>query len=135
MVGRLMHGAGMLSLDRENDRSAVRTILEAIRLLKTDETSIAIYPEGYCRRDAETVLQPFRDGSLKIAQKAGVPVVVATVRDTDTIERNFFRKLHTDVYFDILTVFTAEELTGLSTHEVGEKIWPVMYEHLKQGNG
>ncbi|MGM9662114.1 MAG: lysophospholipid acyltransferase family protein [Oscillospiraceae bacterium] len=133
MIGNLMHAAGILSIDRENDRSAVRTILEAVRLLKEDRTSIALYPEGYCRRDPSLVLQPFRDGSLKIAQKAKVPVVVSTIRGTEETVRGFFHRLYTEVHLDILAVVPAEEVCAGTTHELGEKIWQVMYDHLAEG--
>lgn len=133
MVGRLMHGANVLSIDRENDRSAVRTIVQAIKLLKEDEVSIALYPEGYCRRSRDVRLQPFRDGSLKIAQKAKVPVVVSTIRGTDDIMPNFKRFGSTDVYFDILSVLESETFAEQTTHELGEEIWKIMDQNLAKG--
>ena len=129
--GRLMHAAGILSIDRENDRSAVRTIVQAIKYLKEDDRSIAIYPEGYCRREKSTRLQPFRDGSLKIAQKANVPVVVSTIVGTDEVFHNFLHLRHTDVYFDILTLIPPADYAGENTHELGDAIWHIMDENLQ----
>ena len=130
--GPLMHASGILSIDRENDRSAVRTIVQAIKYLKEDDRSIAIYPEGYTRRDKSVRLQPFRDGSLKIAQKANVSVAVATVAGTDEIVHNFFRLRHTDVYFDILACIAPADYAGENTHELGETIRQIMDENLQK---
>lgn len=129
--GPLMHASGILSIDRENDRSAVRTIVQAIKYLKEDDRSIAIYPEGYTRKDKTVRLQPFRDGSLKIAQKANVPVAVSTVVGTDKIVRNFFRLRHTDVYFDILALISPADYAGENTHALGDAIWQIMDENLQ----
>lgn len=131
VIGNLMHAAGMLPLDRENDRSAVRTIVQAAKLMKDDYTSVGLYPEGYTNRDPSVILQPFRDGSLKTAQKAGVPVVVAVIRGANKVRfpQVLFR-LKTDIRLDFLTVIPAEEVCSLSTHELGEKMWNIMYEDL-----
>ena len=130
--GPLMHASGILSIDRENDRSAVRTIVQAIKYLKENDRSIAIYPEGYTRKDKSVRLQPFRDGSLKIAQKANVPVAVSTVVGTDKIVRNFFRLRHTDVYFDILALISPADYAGENTHALGDAIWQIMDENLQK---
>ena len=129
--GPLMHASGILSIDRENDRSAVRTIVQAVKCLKENDRSIAIYPEGYTRKDKTVRLQPFRDGSLKIAQKANVPVAVSTVVGTDKIVRNFFRLRHTDVYFDILALISPADYAGENTHALGDAIWQIMDENLQ----
>ena len=55
--------------------------------------SFAIYPEGTRSKSAE--LLPWHAGSLKIAQKAGVPIVVGTVEGTERIARNVpWRRSH-----------------------------------------
>lgn len=130
VFGNLMHAAGMLPIDRENDRAAVRTVLQAAKLLKEQTVSIGLYPEGYCKRDDSLVLQPFRDGSLKIAQKGGAPVAVATVRGTDRIIPDLWRKAVNVVHLDILAVIPAEEVQSHSTHELGDRIWHIMYDRL-----
>lgn len=132
VFGNLMHAAGMLPIDRENDRAAVRTVIQAAKLLKEQTVSIGLYPEGYCKRDASLVLQPFRDGSLKIAQKGGAPVAVATVQGTDRIIPGLWRSLYTEVKLDILAVIPAEEVQSHSTHELGDRIWHLMYDHLTE---
>lgn len=132
VVGNLMHAGGMLPIDRENDRNAVRTIVQAAKLMKEDYTSVALYPEGYTNRDPDhVVLQPFRDGSLKTAQRAGVPVVVSVIRGTRAVQfpQVLFR-LKTDIELELLEVIPAEEVCGETTKELGERIWKTMYRSL-----
>lgn len=133
VVGNLMHAAGMLPIDRENDRAAVRTVVQAAKLLKEGALSVGLYPEGYCKLDPNLVLLPFRDGSLKVAQKGGVPIVIATVQGTERMMKDLLRKWRTEVKLDILDVIPAEEVTGRATKEISEQIWKTMYDKLTEG--
>ncbi len=76
---RLMH---CLFLDRENIREGMKTILQAIDYLK-DGYSIQIAPEG-TRNHGEDML-PFKEGSFKIAEKAGAPIVPVAINNADAI--------------------------------------------------
>lgn len=119
VVGRIMHKCCFMAIDRENDRAALRTILDAAELLRTGEVSVGIYPEG-TRNHGEGLL-PFRNGAFKIAQRAKTPIVVITVENADKIAKNApFR--HTDVNIRVRAVISAEETASLKTSELGEKI-------------
>ena len=131
VIGNLMHAAGMLPIDRENDRSAVRTVVQAAKLMKEDFTSVGLYPEGYTNRQPNTVLLPFRDGSLKTAQKAGVPVVVAVIRGSDKVHfPEVLLRWKTEIQLDFLEVIPADEVCGVSTRELSERMWKTMYRSL-----
>lgn len=134
VVGRLIHAAGVLSIDQENDRAAVRTVIQAVRYIKEDRTSIAVYPEGHRRKTREDCLLPFRDGCFKIAQKADVPIVVSAIRGTESVMRNFCRFRRTEVTVDVLSVIPASEVKEKTTHELGEKIWNEMHGYLRSKN-
>ena len=71
VVGKVMHKILCQPIDRENDRAALKTIIKCIQLLKDDEASVAVFPEGYTSKDGK--LHHFRSGVFKIAQKANVP--------------------------------------------------------------
>ncbi len=127
LVSRAMHMLHGLPIDRENNRSAVLTINAAAEKIKSDATSMAIFPEGYCSTTGE--LLPFRNGAFKIAKKAHCPIVVATVKNTRAVLKNMFRRT-TDVYLDILTVIDKETVDELSTAELSEHIHKLMSENL-----
>ncbi len=113
-----MKRACFLPIDRENDREALKTIIKATQLIKADEASIAVYPEG-TRNKGEGML-PFKNGVFKIAQRAKVPVVVASVKNSENVLRNFPWH-HTDVYLKVCRVISPEEMEGLKTTDIGEE--------------
>ena len=128
LIGKLMHKILCQPLDRENDRAALKTILKCIQLIKEDKVNIAVFPEGYCSKDGK--LHPFRSGVFKIAQKANVPIVVCTVKNTKQIFRNMRKLKKTDVTLHLVDVIPAEELKGKNTVEIGDKVYEMMIADL-----
>ena len=124
IVAQIMRKVLCLPVDRNNDRESLKSILKAIQFIKDDKASIAVFPEGRTNRTADPLL-PYRCGVFKIAQKANVPIVICSLVNSRAILRNMFRK-HTEVWLDVLDVIPAEELTGKTTIEVGERVHAVM---------
>lgn len=71
-----------LFLDRDDLRAGVQMIKDATELIKQGH-SIVICPEGTRNQGKE--LLPFKEGSLKIAEKADCPVVPVTLINTDQL--------------------------------------------------
>ena len=131
LIGKFLHKIMGQPINRENDREALKTILSCIQLLKEQDHSIAVFPEGYIKPDR--LLRPFRSGVFKIAQRAKVPVVVCTLRNTQHIVHNFLRLKKTDVYLDILSVIGVEEWEGATTVDIGNKAYEIMAANLGPG--
>ena len=132
-IGKLAYGAGFLPIDRENDRQALKTILTAADYIRRDLCSIAIYPEGTRSKTGE--LLPFHAGSFKIAQKAGVPLVIAAIRGSEQVKENF--PLHrTHVVLEILETLPAETVKSMTTQELAaysrERIEAALAPHEQQ---
>lgn len=72
-----------LFLDRDNLRGGMATIKEAVRMVKEDGISVWICPEG--TRGHEADMLPFKEGSFKIAELAGCPVVPVAITHTDEV--------------------------------------------------
>ena len=119
LIGPVMHKAGFLPIDRENDRAALRTILTAAERLRQGTLSYGIYPEG--TRNTGPGLLPFRNGAFKIAQKAGVPVVIACIQGSDSVKRRFPWR-STTVRLKICRVLDAETVKNSKTNEIGEEV-------------
>lgn len=128
IVGKVMHKIMCQPINRENDREALKTILTCIRLLKENEVSIGVFPEGYTYYDE--LLHPFRSGVFKIAQKAQVPIVVCTLRDTRKIVGNILHLRPSDVRMRLLAVIPPEELKGLTAVEIGDRVYEMMADDL-----
>ena len=128
IVGGMMHKLMCQPIDRENDRSALRTIINCINLIKQDKASIGVFPEGYTSKDG--LLHPFRHGVFKIAQKAQVPIVVCTLQNTRSIFRNAIHLRPTHVQLHLLEVIPPEELKGVTAVSVGERVHKIMADDL-----
>ncbi len=118
-IAKIMKLLGGLFIDRENDREAAKTIIEATRILKEEKSSIGLFPEGYTSKTCE--LLPFRNGSFKIALKAKVPIVVCVINNTRAIPKRMCR-LTTKVDFKIVDVIYPEAFEGMNTAEIGDMI-------------
>lgn len=106
-----MANVNCLFLDRKNLKEGLKTILEGIEKVKRG-VSIWIFPEG-TRNKNESILEllPFKEGSLKIAEKSGCPVVPVAVTGTAEIfEKHFPRIKPAHVTIEFGTPFIVKEL-------------------------
>jgi 1-acyl-sn-glycerol-3-phosphate acyltransferase len=87
--GLWMKRVHCLFLDRKDLKRGLKTILDAIEKVKSG-VSIVIFPEGTRNRQADqpASLLTFRDGSLKIAQKSGCPIIPIALTGTDNVFEN-----------------------------------------------
>ena len=76
-----------LFLNRTDIREGLKTILAGIEQIKGG-ISMAIYPEG-TRNQADEML-PFKEGSLKMAEKTGCAIIPMAICHTDDILENHF---------------------------------------------
>ena len=121
--GRIIRKCCFLPIDRENPRKAIVTINNAAKLLKKQEVSIGIYPEGTRSKNGQ--LLPFHNGVFKIAQKAEAAIVVLCVTGTEKIsKRTPFRR--TDVYLDVLEVFSAQGIKETRTEMISTAVRRLM---------
>lgn len=115
-------------VNRENDREALKTILECIRLVKEDKCSVAVFPEGYVSKDH--LLRTFRPGVFKIAQKAKVPVVVCTLQDTYKALKSVKKLKGADIHLHLVDIIPAEELEGVTTVDIANRVYAMMARDL-----
>lgn len=78
-----MRNIHCLFLDRENIKEGLKTILTGVEEVKNGH-SLCIFPEGTRNKVNDTFL-PFHEGSFKIAEKGGVPIVPMTLVNTAAI--------------------------------------------------
>lgn len=73
-----------LFLDRSNIKEGLKTILTGIEYVKKG-ISICIFPEGTRNPHPEDGLLPFKQGSLKIAEKTGCPIIPVAITNSQNI--------------------------------------------------
>lgn len=118
-----------MDIDRENPRNAIAAINRAADLLKNQEVSVGVYPEGTRSKTAQ--LLPFHNGVFKIAQKAEVDIAVVSLIGTQNISKNYPLH-HTDVYLDVLEVIPAHELHKVKTEIIGSRVEALLLENQKR---
>ena len=128
LIGKIMHKLMCQMINRENDREALKTILKCIQLIKDDEVSVAVFPEGYTSRDGR--LQHFRAGAFKIAMKTGVPIVVCSIAGSQHIFHNLARLKPSRVKLHLVGVISPEEQKGRTAVEISEQCYQMMLQDL-----
>lgn len=98
ILNRWMDNVNCLFLDRQDIKAGLKTILEGIEYVKSG-ISMWIFPEGTRARGKDELdMIQFKEGSLKIAEKSGCPVIpVAMVRTADIFEKHTPRVIPTEV--------------------------------------
>ena len=74
-----------LFLNRTDIRQGLKTILKGVEQMKAG-ISMCIYPEG--TRNHQDELLPFKEGSLKMAEKTGAPIIPMAICHSDDIFEN-----------------------------------------------
>ena len=132
LVNKVMPKLLCPTIDRENDREALKSILRCISLLKNDTVSIAIFPEG--RINPYRKLAHFRPGVFKIAQKANVPIVVCTLRGTNQVISRLLKGKGSVVDVHLLEVIPAESLQDRTTVDIAQQVYELMAKDLGPEN-
>ena len=117
-----------MAIDRESLRKAINTINQASELLKAQEVSVGVYPEGTRSKNGE--LLPFHNGVLRIAQKANASIAVVVLKGTEKIHKNYpFHRTYVEMI--IAEVIPAEQVCSTRSAELGDKIRNIIENNLK----
>ncbi len=133
IIGVLMRRLLCQFVNRENDREALKTILKCISIIKEDKASVAVFPEGRITKDGK-LLHDFRPGVFKIAQKAGVPIVVCTLKGAENLFANVKKLRRTTVRLHLTGVIPAEDLKGVNTVDIARRVHAMMADSLGAEN-
>ena len=80
-----------LFLDRKDIKEGLKTILAGIELIKSG-VSICIFPEGTRNRSGEQML-PFKEGSVKLAEKTGCLIIPMAITNSAEIFENHIPRI------------------------------------------
>lgn len=129
-AGAYIARSGCIGLDRENNRSAVKSIGIAAQRISDGVCPIGIYPEGRVNTAGVGLLE-FRSGAFKIAKKAKVPIAVAVIRNTREINKNILRR-STDIYLDVVEIIPYSIIEKMKTVEISSVVHAIMENALKK---
>lgn len=90
-----------LFLDRDDMKEGLKTIMQGVGQLKSGY-SVFIMPEGTRNRGDELELLPFKEGSLKMAEKAGCAIVPVAISNTSAVFEEhmpWVKKAHVIIHY------------------------------------
>lgn len=121
LLSNWMRNIHCLFLDRDNIKEGLKTILKGVEEVKKG-ISLCIFPEGTRNRVNDTFL-PFREGSFKIAEKGGVPVIPMTILNSaDIFEDHMPRIKRTTVVIEFEPPIYLDEMDRNSKKNLGNYV-------------
>lgn len=136
IFGRGMRGAGYISIDRSDRKSAFRSLARAAQAIR-EGTSVLIFPEG--TRSFDGLLLPFKKGGFVLAVDAGVPILPLVIEGTVEImakgcklirRRPVLIKVRPEIDSAAFTRKTKDELIG----SVREAMTQAMADRSQRGS-
>ncbi|MCR4589364.1 MAG: 1-acyl-sn-glycerol-3-phosphate acyltransferase [Lachnospiraceae bacterium] len=118
-------------LDRKDIRQGLQVIMDCIKKVKEEKISYFIFPEGTRNDGEEGSLLPFHEGSLKIAEKSGCPIVPVAISNTHEIMEAHFPRIRAvpavieycdPIYVKDLSKEEKKGLTGRIENIITEKL-------------
>lgn len=129
LFGRIIRRCCFIPIDRENPRNAKATIDRAAELMKNDNCSIGVYPEGTRSKTGE--LLPFHNMVFRIAKQAQVPILVAVMENTEKIRKNFPLR-STKIKLKYIDLIPVETVMESKTLQLSQRVRDNMLKALNQ---
>lgn len=92
IFGRAWESAGHISVNRQDRSKAITALDAAAALVRSDNSSIVIFPEGTRSRDGN--LLPFKKGAFMLALQTGLEIVPAAVIGSRAIQKKGEWRVH-----------------------------------------
>lgn len=122
---------GAISIDRNNDREALKQIIFAIKEIK-EGLSMIIFPEGGIKDRNEEEMVSLRAGAYKLVTKSQATILPISIIGSSEIskKRRFRRKnvkvvIHKSIKYD--------EFKDMNTNEIGLKVEEIINKGVKNG--
>ena len=117
-----MLSLGAIPLTRFVDRSALETILKAIKQVKNGQP-MGIFPES--KRTYSNDLIEFKPGSFKLAQKSKADISPVCLYNMHDLSKKF-RILPTKIYLHILPVIKYEDYKDMDTVQLSKRVFDII---------
>lgn len=127
LLSNWMRNLHCLFLDRTDIKQGMKTILSAIDKIKSG-ISICIFPEGTRSRVPDTFLE-FHDGSFKVAEKTGCPIIPMSINNAGAIFEEHMPKIRkTHVVIEYGKPIYPKELDKEARRHIGTTVQDIIKE-------
>lgn len=128
----LMDWMGAISIDRENDREALKNMKAGANRTLENKMGYIIFPEGGIKtRETEEMIE-IKPGAYKLAEWSESAISPVSIIGTSKIStRKKFRSVNVKVI--IHKAITVDEYKDMKTQEIGEKVFNIVNEGVRNG--
>ena len=111
-------------VDRENDREAVKGLLQAIKYV-SGGLNYFIFPEGGIKSRGTELMIDLRPGAYKLATKPRAVILPTSIIGSSKLATNAFKK-RTNIKVIFHKPIYPEEYETFNTHEIGEHVGKII---------
>lgn len=132
-ISQVMILLDCLFLDRQDVRQAMEIIKRGIAKLKNGD-AVLIFPEG--TRSKSDVILPFKQGSLKLAEKAQVPIIPFALKGTEELfGAHGFRVKSSKVWLTFGKPIYLNELDAEEQKKSAQYVYSIVQQMYNEMNG
>lgn len=118
-VGKMIRRNGYILLDRDDLLQQARAIRYGEDLLKENDVSIGIFPEG--TRYKERAIGEFKAGSFRLATASKRPIAIFSIYNSNHVAERLLYKRHY-VYVKFLGVINPEEYSNYNLQDLSKMV-------------
>ena len=120
---------GAIALDRDNDREAVKQIIDAINKIKSG-VSMIIFPEGGIKTRDDEEMVSLRAGAYKLVTKTGATILpISIIGSSEISKRKRYKRKNVKII--VHKPIRKDEFKGLNTTEIGIKVEDIINNGVK----
>ena len=122
---------GCLALDRDDDRAAARTFIEAIKNIKNG-LSYFIFPEGGIKTIETEQMVDLKPGAYKLVTKTGVKLLPCCLIGSSTFatRKHIFKKMKVKIIF--YKPIGSEVYENCTTQEIGTMVMDIINKDVQE---
>ncbi|KAJ7639425.1 hypothetical protein FB45DRAFT_1024147 [Roridomyces roridus] len=90
-LGPFMMGSGAIFIDRGNSKRAMKSLDDAVNVMRTLRVSVWMYPEGTRHNSQVPEMLPFKKGGFHLAIQSGLPIV-------PIVTENYWHMYHSNMF-------------------------------------
>lgn len=134
IFGWVIRRYGYAPIYRRQVRLTWQVLEQTLARLRSDPVSFAVFPEGTRTQDGK--LLPFRRGTMKVAQRAGLPIVPFTIDGTFRVyQQSKFAARPGPVRISFAAPISPNEASECSARELQERVFLTVATELGETPG
>lgn len=119
-VSKWLKGFGILKINRENNREALKEIIHGIDLMN-EGLSMLVFPEGTRKKEDFHNLDTFKAGAFRLTTKPKLPILPIAIVGAEKYGKQYIKK-RTKTKIIIGKPFYYEDYKDLTTSELSNRV-------------